>query len=163
MAGAEGSEWSTVKLVLTDPSANRVTGIEYYDRQREKQFQPANVVVLAAWAAQNPRLLLNSATDRHAKGLANANGLVGKYIMTHFGSGTNALFDEDVENHRGTTGAQFMSYERYGKTAHEGAFGSTFLVAGSAIKLSGLGGIANARPELFGAALDSFMKRAVRG
>jgi choline dehydrogenase-like flavoprotein len=162
-AGAEVRPFSTVTRVLADASGNRVTGVEYYDRQHEKQVQPASVVVLAAWAAQNPRLLLNSATGRHEKGLANANGLVGKYIMTHFGSGTNALFDEDVENHRGTTGAQFMSYERYGKTAHEGAFGSTFLVAGSAIKLSGLGGIANARPELFGAALDNFMKRAVRG
>jgi choline dehydrogenase-like flavoprotein len=162
-AGAEVRAWSTVTRVLTDPSGGRVSGVEYYDRQGEKQFQPASVVVLAAWAAQNPRLLLNSATDKHDKGLANRNGLVGKYMMTHFGSGTNALFDEDVENHLGTTGAQFMSYERYGKTAHEGAFGSTFLVAGSAIKTSGLGGFANARPELFGPELDAFMKRAVRG
>jgi choline dehydrogenase-like flavoprotein len=161
-AGAEVRALSTVTRVLTDASGNRVTGIEYYDRQHEKQFQPAKIVVLAAWAAQNPRLLLNSATDRHAKGLANANGLVGKYIMTHFGSGTNAMFDEDVENHMGTTGAQYMSYERYGKTAHKGAFGSTFIVAGSAVKVSGLGGLANARPELFGADLDAFMKRAVR-
>jgi choline dehydrogenase-like flavoprotein len=162
-AGAEVRAWSTVTRVLTDQTGNRVTGVEYFDRQHEKQFQPASVVVLAAWAAQNPRLLLNSATAKHDKGLANQNGLVGKYMMTHFGSGTNALFDEDVENHLGTTGAQFMSYERYGKTAHKGAFGSTFLVAGSAIKTSGLGGFANAKPELFGAELDAFMKRAVRG
>jgi choline dehydrogenase-like flavoprotein len=162
-AGAEVRAWSTVTRVLTDQTGNRVTGVEYFDRQHEKQFQPASVVVLAAWAAQNPRLLLNSATAKHDKGLANQNGLVGKYMMTHFGSGTNALFDEDVENHLGTTGAQFMSYERYGKTAHKGAFGSTFLVAGSAIKTSGLGGFANAKPELFGAELDAFMKRAARG
>jgi choline dehydrogenase-like flavoprotein len=162
-AGAEVRAWSTVTRVLTDQTGNRVTGVEYFDRQHEKQFQPASVVVLAAWAAQNPRLLLNSATAKHDKGLANQNGLVGKYMMTHFGSGTNALFDEDVDNHLGTTGAQFMSYERYGKTAHKGAFGSTFLVAGSAIKTSGLGGFANAKPELFGAELDAFMKRAARG
>ena len=101
-AGAEVRAWSTVTRVLTDQAGNRVTGVEYYDRDGEKQFQPASVVVLAAWAAQNPRLMLNSATDRHPKGLANANGLVGKYIMTHFASGTNAMFDEDVENHMGT-------------------------------------------------------------
>ena len=83
--------------------------------------------------------------------------------MTHFTSVTNAMFDEDVENHMGTIGAQFMSYERYAKTAHKGAFGSTFLVAGCAIKVSGLGGIANARPDLFGAELADFMKRAVKG
>jgi len=161
-AGAEVRAWSTVARVLTDASGGKVTGVEYYDRNHEKQFQPASVVVLAAWAAQNPRLLLNSATDKHDKGLANRNGLVGKFIMTHFASGTNAMFDEDVENHMGTLGAQFMSYERYGKTAHKGAFGSTFIVAGSSIKLSGLGGIANARPELFGAELQAFVKRAVK-
>src|SRR5262249_6851867 len=116
-----------------------------------------------AWSAQNPRLLLNSATDRHAKGLANASGLVGKYMTAHFSSGTNAIFDEDVQNHMGTTGVQFMSYDRYGKTSHKGAFGSTFIVCGSALKTSGLGGFANARVDLFGADLHAFMKRAARG
>jgi choline dehydrogenase-like flavoprotein len=161
-AGGEVRAWSTVTRVLTDASGNKVTGVEYYDRNHEKQVQPANVVVLAAWAAQNPRLLLNSATDKHDKGLANRNGLVGKYIMTHFASGTNAMFDEDVENHMGTLGAQYMSYERYGKTAHKGAFGSTFIVAGSSIKVSGLGGLANTRLDLFGPELHAFMKRAVK-
>jgi choline dehydrogenase-like flavoprotein len=161
-AGAEVRALSTVTRVLTDPTGNRVTGVEYYDQNKVKQVQPASVVVLAAWAAQNPRLLLNSATDKHPKGLANANGLAGKYMMTHFASGTNAMFDDDVENHMGTTGAQFMSYERYGKTAHKGAFGSTFIVAGAAVKPSGLGGYANARPELFGPELHAFMKRAAK-
>ena len=82
--------------------------------------------------------------------------------MTHFASGTNAMFDEDVETAMGTIGAQYMSYERYGKTAHQGAFGSTFIVAGFATKMSGLGGVANARPELFGPELHAFMKRAVK-
>ncbi len=161
-AGAEVRALSTVTRVLTDQTGNRVTGVEYYDQHKDKHVQPASVVVLAAWAAQNPRLLLNSATDKHTKGLANANGLVGKYMMTHFASGTNAMFDEDVENHMGTIGAQFMSYERYDKTAHKGAFGSTFIVAGSAVKTSGLGGYANARPELFGPELHAFMKRAAK-
>jgi choline dehydrogenase-like flavoprotein len=104
--------------------------------------QPASVVVLAAWAAQNPRILLNSSTDKHPKGLANSNGLVSKYMMTHFISGTLAIFDEDLENHIGTTGAQYMSYDRYGKTSHKEGFGSSFIVAGSALKTNDLGGIA---------------------
>ena len=149
--------------VLTNAQGTKVTGVEYYDQKKERQVQEASVVVLAAWAAQNPRLLLNSATDKHPKGLANANGLVGKYMMTHFSSGTGAIFDEDVENHMGTTGAQYMSYERYGKTAHKGAFGSSFIVAGTALKTSDLGGFANARLDLFGPELAAFMKRAARG
>jgi choline dehydrogenase-like flavoprotein len=162
-AGAEVRPWSTVTRVLTDAQGGRVTGVEYYDQKKERQVQEASVVVLAAWAAQNPRLLLNSTTDKHPKGLANKNGLVGKYMMTHLSSGTLAIFDEDVQNHMGTTGAQYFSYERYGKTAHKGAFGSTFIVAGTAIKTSDLGGFANARLDLFGPDLAAFMKTAVRG
>jgi choline dehydrogenase-like flavoprotein len=161
-AGAEVRPWSTVTRVLTDEAGGKVTGVEYYDRNGEKQVQGASVVVLAAWAAQNPRLLLNSATGAHPQGLANASGLVGKYIMTHFGSGTNAMFEEDVENHMGTIGAQFMSYDRYAKTSHPGAFGSTFIVAGAATKITGLGGLANARSDLFGKDLDAFLKRATK-
>ena len=104
-AGAEVRAWSTVTRVLTDASGNKVTGVEYYDRKHEKQFQPASAVVLAAWGGQNPRLLLNSAAGKHANGLANSGGLVGKYVMTHFASGTNAMFDEDVETPMGTIGA----------------------------------------------------------
>src|SRR2546427_256716 len=162
-AGAEVRAWSTVTRVLANAKGNRVTGVEYYDRKKEKQFQPASAVVLAAWSAQNPRILLNSANGRHPKGLANRSGLVGKYMMTHYASGTWAIFDENVENHMGTTGAQYMSYDRYGKTSHKGAFGSSFIVAGSALKTSDLGGFANARLDLFGADLHAFMKRAARG
>ncbi len=162
-AGAEVRAWSTVTRVLTNAKGNRVTGVEYYDQKKEKQFQPASVVVLAAWSAQNPRILLNSSNKSHPKGLANRSGLVGKYMMTHYASGTWAIFDENVENHMGTTGAQYMSYDRYGKTSHKGAFGSTFIVAGSALKTNDLGGFANARLDLFGADLHAFMKRAARG
>ncbi len=162
-AGAEVRPRATVTRVLVNPQGSKVTGIEYYDEKKERQVQEANVVVLAAWSAQNPRILLNSATDKHPKGLANASGLVGKYMMCHFASGTWALFDEDVQNHMGTTGAQYMSYDRYGKTSHQGAFGSTFIVAGSAMKTSDLGGFANARVDLFGADLHAFMQRAARG
>ena len=162
-ANAEVRPWSSVTRVLTNTQGTKVTGVEYYDQKKERQVQEASVVVLAAWAAQNPRLLLNSTTDKHPKGLTNANGLVGKYIMTHFSSGTLAIFDENVENHMGTTGAQYMSYERYGKTAHKGAFGSTFIVAGTALKTSDLGGFANARLDLFGPELAAFMKRAAHG
>ena len=164
-AGAEVRALSTVTRVLTNPSGDKVTGVEYFDAKKEKQVQQASVVVLAAWAAQNPRLMLNSATDKHPKGLANSSSLLGKYMMAHYASGTWAMFDEDVENHMGTVGAQYMSYERYDKTSKKdkGAFGSTYIVAGTALKTSDLGGFANARFDLFGPKLAEFMQRAKRG
>jgi choline dehydrogenase-like flavoprotein len=162
-AGAEVRALSTVTRVLTNQAGNKVTGVEYYDAKKEKQVQEARVVVLAAWSAQNPRLMMISATDKHPKGLANSSGLLGKYMMAHYASGTWALFDDDVENHMGTVGAQYMSYDRYDKTSKKDAFGSTFIVAGTALKTSDLGGFANARLDLFGPKLTDFMKRAKRG
>jgi choline dehydrogenase-like flavoprotein len=164
-AGAEVRPHATVTRVLTNAAGDKVTGVEYYDAGKEKQVQEASVVVLAAWSAQNPRLMLNSATDKHAKGLANRSGLLGKYMTAHFASGTSAIFEEDLQPYMGTTGAQYFSYDRYDKNAHKAksAFGSTFIVAGSAQKYSALGGVANARGDLFGAELTAFMQRAARG
>ena len=164
-AGAQVRAHATVTRVLANPKGDKVTGVEYFDAAKERQVQEASVVVLAAWAAQNPRLMLNSATDQHAKGLANASGLVGKYLTAHFASGTSAIFDDDLQPYMGTTGAQYFSYDRYDKNAHKakGAFGSTFIVAGSAQKYSGLGGVANSRGDLFGPELAAFMQRAARG
>jgi choline dehydrogenase-like flavoprotein len=164
-AGAEVRAHATVTRVLSNPQGDKVTGVEYYDAKKERQVQEASVVVLAAWSAQNPRLMLNSATDKHPKGLANASGLLGKHLTAHFSSGTSAIFDEDLQPYMGTIGAQFFSYDRYDKNAHKakGAFGSTFIVAGSAQKYSALGGVANSRGDLFGSELATFMQRAARG
>jgi choline dehydrogenase-like flavoprotein len=164
-AGAEVRPHATVTRVLTNAAGDKVTGVEYYDAGKEKQVQEASVVVLAAWSAQNPRLMLNSATDKHAKGLANRSGLLGKYMTAHFSSATSAIFEEDLQPYMGTIGAQYFSYDRYDKNAHKakGAFGSTLIVAGSAQKYSALGGVANARGDLFGAELTAFMQRAARG
>jgi choline dehydrogenase-like flavoprotein len=164
-AGAEVRAHATVTRVLTNAAGSKATGVEYYDAKNEKQVQEASVVVLAAWAAQNPRLMLNSATDKHAMGLANSSGLLGKYMMAHFSSGTSAIFEEDLRPYMGTIAAQYFSYDRYDKNAHQakGAFGSTFIVAGSAQRYSALGGVANARGDLFGPELAAFMQRAARG
>jgi choline dehydrogenase-like flavoprotein len=158
-AGAELRAFSTVTRVLTNQAGTRVTGVEYYDDKHQKQVQEASVVLLASWAAQNPRLLLNSATDKHPKGLSNASGLVGHFMMSHTVAATWALFDEDVQNHMGTIAVQYMSYERYPKTSQKNAFGSSFLTAGFALKTTDL---ANSRADLFGTELDDYMKRAAR-
>jgi choline dehydrogenase-like flavoprotein len=136
-----------------------VTGVEYYDEKHQKQTQEASVVLLASWSAQNPRLLLNSASDKHPKGLSNASGLVGHFMMSHTVASTWAMFDEDVQNHMGTIAVQYMSYQNYPKTSQKQAFGSTFWTAGFALKTPDLAG---ARGDLFGAELDDYMKRAAR-
>ena len=45
-AGAEVRALSTVTRILTDASGKKATGVEYYDAQHGKHFQPASVVML---------------------------------------------------------------------------------------------------------------------
>jgi choline dehydrogenase-like flavoprotein len=156
--GAEVRALCTVTRVLTNASGWRVTGVEYFDPRGERQVQEASVVVLAAYASQNPRILFNSATDQHPNGLANRSGLLGKYAMAHAGGQVSAVFGEDLDNHMGSNGYQFVSYDRHPKTTRKDAFGSTFWNTGAAQKPNDARGIANVRPDLFGAELDAFLK-----
>ena len=141
-----------------------MTGVEYYDAKKEQQVQEASVVVLAAWSAQNPRIMLNSATDKHPKGLANSSGLLGKYMMAHYASRhLGAVRRGRRELTWAPSARSTCRTSATTRPAKKGAFGSTFIVAGAALKTSDLGGFANARLDLFGPPLADFMKRAKRG
>jgi choline dehydrogenase-like flavoprotein len=161
--GAEVRPFAYVTRVLTNAQGTRVTGVEYFDEKKERQVQEANVVILAAFASQNPRIMFNSATDKHPKGLSNASGLLGKYANAHAGATVSAQFDEDLQNHMGSFGYQFVSYDRHPKTTRKGAFGSTFWNTGAAQKPTDARGIANVRTDLFGKELDDFLKGGARG
>lgn len=161
--GAQARGYSYVTRVLTDDSGKRATGVEYFDRNKQKQVQPASVVVMAAFAAQNPRILLNSSTSRHPNGLGNSSGLVGAYMMTHMGAGVWGMFDEDVQNHMGLDAGLLASYDRYAKDTRKEAFGSTYWFMGIAQKPNDILGYANSRLDIFGQKLHTFMKDAARG
>lgn len=161
--GAEVRSFSYVTRVLTNSKGDRVTGVEYYDHKKERQVQEASVIILGAFVAQNPRILLNSATDKHPNGLANSNGLVGRYVMAHTGATIWGLFDEpDVQNYMGVLAPMHWSYDRYGKTARKGVFGSILWHCSPALKPNDIGGIANSRNDLFGQELVNFIKRGSR-
>lgn len=66
-----------VSRIETDAD-NMATGVEYFDGDGVKRFQPASIVILACNGVGTPRLLLNSASERFPNGLANSSGLVGK-------------------------------------------------------------------------------------
>ena len=152
---------SNVTRVLTNPEGTRAIGVEYYDAQErapgaggERRRAGRVVGAKSAYPAQ--------LGDRQAsEGPCQfQNELVGKFMMTHHIAGTWALFDEDITPHMGTVGAQFMSYDRYAKTSYPGAFGSSFIAAGTSHKTNDY---AQARGDLFGAELAAYMKRAARG
>ena len=156
---------ATVTKVLTNAQGTRATGVELMTADGERATVRAAVVVLAAFAVENPRLLLASATDKHPKGLGNANDLVGRYIMTHASGLLFGLFDEDTQFYSGAFGGQLVNQDSYPKKTHaaSGAFGSYQWIIANAVKPNDLLGISTSRADLFGPQLHAFMKRAARG
>ena len=160
-AGARFYPHSTVARVLAD-KRNRATGVEYFDAIGKRKTLQASVVILAAAPTQNARILLNSSSFRQPRGLANSSGLVGKSLLTHTVALLYGMFDEDTECHMGTSAAQLISQETYPKVQPGRPFGSVQWLIASALKPNDLIGIANTRPDVFGASLHAFLSRAAR-
>lgn len=156
---------STVLRILTDDAGEYATGVELADASGERRRVMADLVVLAAFTVQNPRLMLASSTDRHPDGLGNSSGLVGRYVMSHPAAIVNGLFDEPTECYMGAFGGQLLCQEGYAKTTHaeSGALGSYQWMIAQAVKPNDLLGIATTRADLFGDDLRAFMDRGVRG
>ena len=73
------------RAITTDESG-RVDGVVYIDKRtgQERRLR-CRVLVLAASACESARLLLNSKTAAHPDGVANASGVVGRYLMDTVG------------------------------------------------------------------------------
>jgi len=68
--------------LLTNPAGTSVTGV-LVDVGGEAVTYEADIVIVAAGAANSARLLLASANDRHPNGLANGSDQVGRNYMFH--------------------------------------------------------------------------------
>lgn len=95
---------------VTTNDEGLATGVSYVNTQDLQEYQVrARVVVLAASACETARLLLNSKSTRHPNGLANASGVVGRYLMDSTGSDVAGFFpqlmDRPAYNEDGTGGA----------------------------------------------------------
>lgn len=153
---------ATVSRILTTDNGEFATGVEYTNHDGETFRVMADLVVLAAFSIQTPRLLLASATPRHPSGLANSSGRVGRGVMTHPAGSVYGLFDEKTDCHLGATGGQLLNQDGYDKFTHAktGAFGSYQWLIAQAIKPNDLLGIGMSRPDLFGHDLHTFMRDA---
>lgn len=164
-AGAKLINDATVARVLTNEAGNRATGVEVIDNRGEHRVVRADLVVLAAFAAENPRILLTSATDRHPRGLGNSGDQVGRYLMSHTAGLVYGLFSEETHPYLGAFGGQLLNQDSYAKTTHQSTdgFGSYQWMIAQAVKPNDLLGIAGTRSDLIGHEFEDFMKRAVRG
>jgi choline dehydrogenase-like flavoprotein len=67
---------------------------------RELFRQRAKNVIVAGYAVETPRLLLNSASPLFPDGLANSSGLVGKCFMVHSGHQVFAKFPQRINQYK---------------------------------------------------------------
>jgi choline dehydrogenase-like flavoprotein len=93
-AGAEIRDLAMVGRIEMGKDG-RATGLTYH-RAGSWRHQKARNVVVAGYAIETPRLLLNSKCSQFPDGLANESGLVGTHIMIHSGPGVWGIMDEEV-------------------------------------------------------------------
>ena len=79
-----------VTALETDGAGRRVTGV-VVERNGKREAYEADIVVIAAGAANSAKLLLRSANDRHPNGLANGSDQVGRNYVFHNSSAIMAI------------------------------------------------------------------------
>jgi choline dehydrogenase-like flavoprotein len=77
-----------------------VNGVLYYDQEGREHFQRAKAVIVAGYAIETPRLLLNSACPGHENGLANSSDTVGRYLMAQAGNVVLGRFDKLIRMYK---------------------------------------------------------------
>lgn len=98
-AGAEVRPNAMVARVEVD--GGRATGVVHFRGDATTPYrQRARCVVLAGYAIETPRLLLNSAAPGFQTGLANSSGCVGKFFMVHSGQQAFARFEERIGQYK---------------------------------------------------------------
>jgi choline dehydrogenase-like flavoprotein len=110
-AGAEIRDLAMVGRVEVN-DRERATGV-HYQREGRWRFQRARNVVVAGYAIETPRLLLNSADARHPAGLANSSGLVGKNLMTQTNQGVYGVMADEIRWYKGPPSLTLTEHWNY--------------------------------------------------
>ncbi len=110
-AGAEIRDLAMVGRVEVNDK-DRATGV-HYQREGRWRFQRARNVVVAGYAIETPRLLLNSADARHPDGLANRSGLVGRNLMTQTNQGVYGVMADEIRWYKGPPSLTLTEHWNY--------------------------------------------------
>jgi choline dehydrogenase-like flavoprotein len=86
---------------LETNSDGRVTGVRFFDADGVSVSVSAEVVVVAGGAVETARLLLNSRSPAHPKGIGNDTDQVGRNLQGHFYPTALGLFPEDINDGAG--------------------------------------------------------------
>jgi choline dehydrogenase-like flavoprotein len=77
---------SVVRHITVDTKTGKAKGVAFVDRvTHQEQEAFARVVVIAASTLESTRILLNSRSRQHPNGVGNSSGVLGHYLVDHFG------------------------------------------------------------------------------
>ncbi|WP_407150670.1 GMC family oxidoreductase [Bradyrhizobium sp. ORS 86] len=120
-AGAEIRDLAMVGSIEHDRTG-LATGVHYL-RAGRWRFQRAKNVVVAGYAIETPRLLLNSASGKFPDGLANSSGLLGKNLMVQSNQAVWGVMDQEIRSYKGPPSLAITEHWNYtdkGKDFHGG-------------------------------------------
>ena len=149
---------ATVTAIETD-ARGRATALLWRDTKGEAHRQGARTFILAGASVQNARLLLANPSPAHPEGFGNRSRAVGRWFNAHSVGNAYGLFAAETEGWRGVNAGVQFCQDDYGKRAAEG-FGALSWGLAPSVKPNDLIGIVMTRPDLFGASLAAFMRRA---
>jgi choline dehydrogenase-like flavoprotein len=160
-AGAQIEHNATVSRVIRSAQNNQhIESVEYLQDGERKTIR-ADRIIIAAFAVQSVRILLSSATKQQAAP-GNHSDKLGRYLMTHPAATVFGLLDEETYPHQGVSAGQLLCHDDYDKKDAPGGFGSSQWMIGHAIKPHDLLGYGTGRPDISGAELEPWLKRAAR-
>jgi choline dehydrogenase-like flavoprotein len=77
---------SIVRHIIIDKNTGRASGVAFVDRVTHQEAEAfAKVIIVAASTLESTRILLNSKSSHHPNGLGNSSGVLGHYLVDHFG------------------------------------------------------------------------------
>lgn len=125
-AGAEVRPNAMVAQIEHD-AAGRVTGVLHFKSAASGAPSPeplfrqrARAVIVAGYALESPRLLLNSSSGRYPHGLANSSGMVGRCFMIHAGHQAFGLFPQRINQYKAPPGLAIT--EHFNRTLENAGF-----------------------------------------
>lgn len=127
-AGAEIRDLAMAGRIETAGNG-RVSGVHYH-RRGEWRFQKARNVVVAGYAIETPRLLLNSACEQHPDGLANSSGLVGKNLMVQLNQAAWGQAEEQIRSYKAPPSLAISEHWNYCDEGKDYQGGWTYMSQG---------------------------------
>ncbi|MBI1760689.1 MAG: GMC family oxidoreductase [Acidobacteria bacterium] len=121
--------------VLVDNNG-RARGVSVFDARTKRHYEvAAKAVVLAASTVESGRILLNSTSRFHPRGLGNSSGLVGHYLMDSVKSGglgglVPVLKNRERVNEDGAGGTH-ITIPRFNYNRKQDFHGGYFILTGS--------------------------------